>query len=250
VFVNVMRGGPGLGNIGPEQADIKLACRGLGHGNTHGIVLAPQTPQEMLDLTMLSFDLSFLYRLPVVILGDGYLGQMTGRVTLPRTMVEPGLPGWAVSGDAAHRGNLISSIQLDEADLEAHNQRLIAKYAQIAAAQQRADLVRCEDAELLLVACNTPARMAKGAVQELRAQGVKAGLFRPITLWPFPIRPLLPLLPHVERLVVVEASDGQLEDELRLAFSHAGVAGMPRIDNIRHYGGVLPQQQEIVEAVR
>jgi pyruvate/2-oxoacid:ferredoxin oxidoreductase alpha subunit len=248
VFVNIMRGGPGLGNIAPEQADIKLACRGLGHGNTHGIVLAPSTPQEMLDLTMLAFDLSFHYRLPVVILGDGYLGQMTGRVTLPRTMVQPGLPGWAVAGDAAHRGNLICSIQLDEADLEAHNRELIARYAQIAAAQQRADLFRCEDARLLLVACNTPARMAKGAVQALREQGIAAGLFRPITLWPFPIRPLLPLLPRLERIVVVEASDGQLEDELRLALSHAGLA--PKIEHVRHYGGVLPQQREIVEVLR
>ncbi len=250
VFVNVMRGGPGLGNIAPEQADIKLACRGLGHGNTHAIVLAPSTPQEMLDLTMLAFELSFLYRLPAVILGDGYLGQMTGKVTLPRTMVKPGVPGWAVTGDAAHRGNLISSIQLLETDLERHNRRLIAKYAQVAAAQQRADLFRCDDADLLLVACNTPARMAKGAVQELRARGVKAGLFRPVTLWPFPVRALLPLLPRARRLVVVEASDGQLEDEVRLALSHACVAGGPPIEHVRHYGGVLPQQREIVEAVR
>ena len=100
VFVNVMRGGPGLGNIAPEQADVKLCCRGLGHGNTHGIVLAPSTPQEMLDLTMLAFELSFAYRNPVVIVSDGYLGQMTGRVTLPRTMLKPGLPEWAVWGDA------------------------------------------------------------------------------------------------------------------------------------------------------
>jgi pyruvate/2-oxoacid:ferredoxin oxidoreductase alpha subunit len=249
VFVNIMRGGPGLGNIGPEQADIKLACRGLGHGNTHAIVLAPSTPQEMLDLTALSFDLSFLYRLPVVILGDGYLGQMTGKVVLPRSMVEPGLPGWAVSGDADHRGNLISSIQLAEADLEKHNRFLIEKYAVIAASQQRADLFRCDDPELLLVACNTPARMAKGAVNALRAQGVRAGLFRPITLWPFPIRALLPLLPAAKRIVVVEASDGQLEDELRLALSHAGAAAPP-IESIRHYGGVLPQQHELVEKLR
>jgi pyruvate/2-oxoacid:ferredoxin oxidoreductase alpha subunit len=245
-----MRGGPGLGNIGPEQADIKLACRGLGHGNTHGIVLAPSTPQEMLDLTELGFGMSFLYRLPVVVLGDGYLGQMTGKVTLPRTMLKPGLPSWAVSGDAAHRGNLISSIQLDEADLERHNRMLIAKYAQIAAAQQRADLFECQDAEVLLIACTTPARMARGAVQALRAAGVKAGLFRPITLWPFPIRALLPLLGTAKRLVVVEASDGQLEDELRLALSHAGFQGRLAIDNLRHYGGVLPQQQEIVELIR
>src|SRR5512147_1501424 len=114
VVVNVMRGGPGLGNIGPEQADIKLACRGLGHGNTQAIVLAPATPQEMLDLTMLAFDLSFKYRNPVVVLADGYLGQMTAKVDLPHTMVKPGLPAWAVWGDASHRRNLISSIYLLE----------------------------------------------------------------------------------------------------------------------------------------
>jgi pyruvate/2-oxoacid:ferredoxin oxidoreductase alpha subunit len=250
VVVNIMRGGPGLGNIGPEQADIKLACRGPGHGNTHAIVLAPATPQEMLDLTLLSFDLSFLYRIPVVILGDGYLGQMTGKVALPRTMVKPGLPGWAVSGDGPHRGNLISSIELSEVDLERHNEMLIAKYAQIAESQQRAELHRCEDAEVLLVACNTPARMAKGAVAALRSRGVRAGLFRPITLWPFPIRALLPLLPRTKRLVVIEASDGQLEDELRLALSHAESVGTPAIQSVRHYGGVLPQQQEIVERAR
>jgi pyruvate/2-oxoacid:ferredoxin oxidoreductase alpha subunit/NAD-dependent dihydropyrimidine dehydrogenase PreA subunit len=249
VFVNVMRGGPGLGNIGPEQADIKLACRGLGHGNTHAVVLAPSTPQEMLDFTMLAFDLTFLYRLPVVVLADGYLGQMTGRVTLPRTMLRPGLPGWAVSGDAAHRGNLISSIQLSEVDLEEHNKHLIRKYAQIAAVQQRSEQFLCEDADVLLVACNTPARMAKGAVGELRGKGVRAGLFRPQGLWPFPIRALLPLVEKARRLVVVEASHGQLEDELRLALSHAGFRGELRIDSVRHYGGVLPQQREIVERV-
>jgi len=109
VFVDVMRGGPGLGNIGPEQSDIKLACRGLGHGNTQALVLAPATPQEMLDFTLLAFERSFHYRNPVVVLCDGFLGQMTGRVELPATLVKPGLPGWAVNGDAAHRGNLIFS---------------------------------------------------------------------------------------------------------------------------------------------
>jgi TPP-dependent indolepyruvate ferredoxin oxidoreductase alpha subunit len=105
VVVNVMRGGPGLGNIAPEQADIKLACRGLGHGNTHAIVLAPSTPQEMLEHTRLAFDLSFRYRNPVIVLADGYLGQMTGKVVLPTSQVRPGLPEWAVSGDATHRRN-------------------------------------------------------------------------------------------------------------------------------------------------
>jgi pyruvate/2-oxoacid:ferredoxin oxidoreductase alpha subunit/NAD-dependent dihydropyrimidine dehydrogenase PreA subunit len=248
VFVNVMRGGPGLGNIAPEQADIKLACRGLGHGNTQAVVLVPSTPQEMLDLTMLAFELSFRYRNPVVVLCDGYLGQMTGKLKLPRSMVKPGLPGWAVWGDRAHRGNLVSSIQLDEADLEAHNRHLNRKYAEMAAKEQRADLFRCEDADVLLVACNTPARMAKGAVETLRTLGVKAGLFRPLTLWPFPAQALAPLLERAERIVVVEASPGQLEDELRLAVSRAGLP-LPRIESLQHYGGMLPQQREIVERV-
>jgi len=246
VVVDVMRGGPGLGNIGPEQADIKLACRGLGHGNTHAIVLAPATPQEMLDFTCAAFALAVKYRNPVVVLADGYLGQMTGRVTLPRTMVKPGLPGWAVYGDRAHRGNLVSSIFLSESDLEAHNRHLNAKYAAMAEAEQRAELFQAEDAELLIVAANTPARMAKGAVRLLREGGVRAGLFRPQTLWPFPIRALRPLLRPGVRLLVVEASEGQLEDELRLALSHAGL-GLPPLASLRHQGGVLPTVGEIVE---
>jgi pyruvate/2-oxoacid:ferredoxin oxidoreductase alpha subunit/NAD-dependent dihydropyrimidine dehydrogenase PreA subunit len=247
VFVDVMRGGPGLGNIAPEQSDIKLACRGLGHGNTHAVVLAPATPQEMLDLTRLAFELAFEHRTPVVVLADGYLGQVTGQVRLPRTLVKPGLPAWAVWGDAAHRGNLVSSIHLAETELEAHNLRLIEKYARIREREQRAELFLCDDAEVLLVACNTPARMAKGAVRALRARGVRAGLLRPQTLWPFPIRFLLPLLGRLRRLIVVEASYGQLEDEVRLALSHAGAAH-PAVESLQRYGGVLPSEQEIIEA--
>ncbi len=248
VFVNIMRGGPGLGNIAPEQSDIKLACRGLGHGHTHALVLAPSTPQEMLDLTMEAFALSCRYRNPVVVLGDGFLGQMTGVVKLPPTMLRPGRPEWAVWGDRAHRHNLISSIRLAEPDLEAHNAHLGRKYAAIAKREQRADLFRCEDAEVLVVACNTPARMAKGAVQAARARGIKAGLFRPITLWPFPIDALNPLLLHVGQIVVVEASPGQLEDELRLALSHANRVPPP-IAHVRRGGGVLPQQDEILATI-
>ena len=248
VFVNIMRGGPGLGNLGPEQADIKLTCRGLGHGNTHAIVLAPSTPQEMLDLTMEAFALSFRYRNPVVILGDGYLGQMTGRVRLPAQMHKRGRPAWAVCGDRAHRHNLITSIQLAETDLEQHNRHLNAKYAAIGRTEQRADCHRCGDADVLVVACNTPARMAKGAVETARAQGVRVGLFRPITLWPFPVNALLPLLSPSTRLVIVEGSPGQLEDELRLALSHAGVPPPP-IDRVQHYGGVLPSESEILQAI-
>jgi 2-oxoisovalerate ferredoxin oxidoreductase alpha subunit len=249
VFVDVMRAGPGLGNIGPEQSDVKLACRGLGHGNSHGIVLAPATPQEMLDFTALAFDLAFRYRLPVIVLADAHLGQMTGKVVLPDALVRPGLPAWAVYGDAAHRGNLINSIQLRELDQEAHNVRLIEKYRRIGEAEQRAELFRCDDAEILVVACNTPGRMAKGAVEALRGEGIRAGLFRPQTLWPFPVRALLPLLGRARRIVVVEASDGQLEDEMRLALSHAGAPAV-EITHVQRYGGILPSQREILEAVR
>lgn len=248
VVWNVMRGGPGLGNIAPEQSDIKLACRGLGHGNTHAIVLAPASPQEMLDLTMLAFELALKYRNPVVLLADGFLGQMTGKIDLPPYFVRPGVPGWAVTGDRAHRRNLIASVHLTEADLEAHNLHLLDKYRQIEKNEARAERYRAWDADVLLVACNTPARMAKGAVEVLRARGIRAGLLRPVTLWPFPIRPLLPLLAHVRRLVVVEASAGQLEDELRLALSHAGVAPL-HIESVRRLGGVLPSAEEIVAAV-
>jgi len=246
VIVDVMRGGPGLGNIAPEQADIKLLCRGLGHGNTHAPVLAPSTPQEMLEMAMLAFELAFKYRNPVVIAGDGYLGQMTGRVTLPNTMIKPGLPKWAVWGDEMHRGNLINSIFLAEPDLEAHNIHINEKYEWMRAEEQRADLFQCDDADWLIVACNTPARMAKGAVQQLRQEGIKAGLFRPITLWPFPIDALTSIIDNVEGLLVVEGSNGQLEDELRLAMSHAGIRH-PRIENVRHFGGILPSLEEIVD---
>jgi len=249
VFVNVMRGGPGLGNIAPEQGDIKLVCRGLGHGNTHALVLAPSTPQEMLDLTIDAFELSFKYRNPVIIAADGYLGQMMSRVTLPKEIVKPGIPDWAVNGDAEHRGNLITSFYLQEAVLEERNVMLNEKYATITQNEQRAETFFCDDAEWMVVACNTPARMAKGAVQALRDKGIKAGLFRPISLWPFPIQHLLPLLNGVRGLIVVEAGSGQLEDEMRLALSHADVHAPPPINNVQHYGGVLPQEHEIVDKV-
>ena len=238
-----------MGNIAPEQGDIKLVCRGLGHGNTHALVLAPSTPQEMLDLTIDAFRLSFKYRNPVIVAGDGYLGQMMSRVTLPKEMIKPGIPDWAVHGDAEHRGNIINSFILQEARLEEHNVMLNEKYARITENEQRAETFFGDDAEWIVVACNTPARMAKGAVQALRDAGIKAGLFRPISLWPFPIKQLLPMLEGARGIVVVEAGSGQLEDEMRLAFSHADVHAPPTISSVQHYGGVLPQEQEIVEKV-
>ncbi len=249
VFINVMRPGPGLGYIGPEQSDIKLACRGLGHGNTHAIVLAPTTPQEMLDLTMDAFELSFKYRNPVIVAADGYLGQITGRVNLPDHMVEPGLPDWAVWGDAAHQGNLNSSIFQDWADLERHNEMLCAKYREMERTEQRSKEFKTEGAEVLVVACNTPARMAKAAVERLRRENRSVGLFQPITVWPFPIDNLRPLLGHARDVLVVEASDGQLEDEMRLALHHADLRDV-KIHHLRHMGGILPDDQEVYDKVK
>jgi pyruvate/2-oxoacid:ferredoxin oxidoreductase alpha subunit len=155
-----------------------------------------------------------------------------------------------VYGDAAHRGNLISSIYLSESDLETFNIHLNEKYRRIRENEQRADLLRCDDAEIVLVASNTPSRMVKGAIQTLREEGIKAGSFRPITLWPFPIEQFEPLVGRARRLIVVEASNGQLENELRLAMSHAGLRRYPPIQHVRNFGGVLPQEDEIIEAVR
>jgi pyruvate/2-oxoacid:ferredoxin oxidoreductase alpha subunit len=163
-------------------------------------------------------------------------------------MVVPGVPEWAVFGDRSHRGNLICSIDLSELELEQHNVHLNEKYEAITTNEQRCDLYRCEDAEIVVVACNTPSQLAKGAIKELREKGFKAGLFRPVTLWPFPIDGLVGLLGRARRLVVVEASSGQLEDELRLALSHAGVAPPP-MSHVRRMGGILPSQDEIVEHV-
>jgi pyruvate/2-oxoacid:ferredoxin oxidoreductase alpha subunit len=249
VIVNVMRGGPGLGNIAPEQSDIKFACRGLGHGNTHAICLAPSTPQEVLDLSIDAFALAHKYRNPVIILVDGYLGQMTGKVNLPDHMIKPGIPEWAVYGDKAHRGNLISSIDLAEVDLEKHNEALNAKYDSMKA-ESKAETFMTDDAEILLVACNTPARISKGAVQDLRDGGIKAGLFRPITVWPFPVEQLKAILPKVKQMVVVEASAGQLENELRLELSKAGVEKLPIMSYVRRMGGMLPQQTEVTAHVK
>jgi len=147
-----------------------------------------------------------------------------------------------------HRKNLISSIFLTESDLEAHNHHLNAKYAAMQV-EARSESFLCDDAEVVLIACNTPARAAKGAVQDLRNQGIKAGLFRPITLWPFPVENLKVALKGANRMVVVEASAGQLEDEIRLALSKAGVRDFPEIESVRRMGGVLPQQNEIITRV-
>jgi len=164
-------------------------------------------------------------------------------------MIEPGIPDWGVYGDEMHRGNLMCSIQLSEPDLEIHNIHLNEKYKQIIENEQRADLFHCDDAEIIFIASNTPSRMVKGAIQDLRKRGIKAGLFRPISLWPFPINYFLPVLKKAKRLIVVEASNGQLEAELRLALSLEEIHDFPPIEHVRRFGGVLPQANEIIDKV-
>jgi pyruvate/2-oxoacid:ferredoxin oxidoreductase alpha subunit/ferredoxin len=249
VFINVMRPGPGLGFIGPEQSDVKLCCHGLGHGNTHAITLTPSSPQEMLDFTMLAFELSFKYRNPVVVAADGYLGQITGRVNLPDYMIKPGLPSWAVWGDAAHRDNLNTSIFQDFADLERHNFHISDKYREMIRNEQRAASYKAEGAKILVVASNSPAMTAKAAVERLHHDGLPVGLFQPVTIWPFPIDALRPILETVKDILVVEASDGQLEDEIRLAMHHAGIDGF-RFHQLHHMGGIMPEVSEIVDKAR
>ena len=183
VFIDVMRGGPGLGNIAPEQSDIKLLCRGLGHGNTHGLVFAPSTPQEMLDLTMTAFDLAFHYRNPVVIAADGYLGQMTGRVlNCRRRWSSPDCP----SGRSGATECTGATCTARSCSTSPTSRRTICTSTTSTDGCVRTnsapDCFHCDDADWLIVACNTPARMAKGAVRSLRDQGIKVGLFRPITL--------------------------------------------------------------------
>ena len=188
--------------------------------------LAPSTPQEMLDLTMLAFDLAMKYRHPVVIAADGYLGQMTGRVCLPETMMEPGIPEWAVWGDEMHRGNLITSIYLNESDLEAHNIHLNEKYERmIEPSEQRADLFFCDDAEWLVVACNTPGSHGQGGGRgdaQGGCQGRSLSADLPVALPHRPATRVAATSTHTA-LLVVEAGNGQLEDELRIALSYAGV---------------------------
>jgi len=210
VFVDIMRAGPGLGNIGPAQADVKLAARGLGHGDTHAVVLAPATPQEMLDFTMLAFELAFRYRNPVLVLADGHLGQMTGRVVLPRHAVRPGLPAWAVHGDAAHRRNLVTSIYLREADQEEHVRHLVRKFEpgmnRERAARRPLSLRRRGGAGGLLQHAGPHRPRARS--RRCAPRGSGPACFRPQTVWPFPVRALLPLLERTRMLVVVEASGG------------------------------------------
>jgi len=241
VLVDIMRGGPGLGNIQPGQGDYFQVTRSAGHGDFHPIVLAPSTVQEAVDLTYLSFDLAFHYRTIVIIAGDGALGQMMEPVEMP-AMREPIVdqPDWALSGTAGRPPRIITSLYLDAEELERTNLRLQEKLHAIRAAEQNWESYQTEDAEWLVVAFGTVGRIAKSAVRVARAAGIRAGLFRPISLWPYPEAALDELVERVKGVLVVEMNAGQMLEDVR-----AIVQGRVPVRFLGRMGGVIPLPDEI-----
>jgi 2-oxoglutarate ferredoxin oxidoreductase subunit alpha len=245
VLVDIMRGGPGLGNIAPSQSDYFQITRSAGHGDYHPLVLAPATVQEAIDLLYLSFDLAFAYRHLVIIAGDGTLGQMMEPAVMPPFKALPATrPDWALTGANGRPPRAITSLYLVEEQLEALNLRLQRKLAQIKAVETRYETYLTTDADLLVVAFGTLGRITKSAIRQLRAAGLRVGLFRPITLWPYPEAALENLLGQVNGLLVVEMNAGQmLEDVNRL------VRGRMPVHFLGHTGGVIPLPDEIVGAL-
>ena len=218
VIVDICRAGPGLGNIGPEQSDYNQACKGGGHGCYHNIVLAPASVQEMCDFTRKGFELAFKYRNPVVILADGVLGHMVEPLQFPQVAIEHTIDTtWAVAGKAETRGNLVTSISLDFGDLEKHNLMLQEKYRQVEENEVLWDGYRLEDADVVLVSYGISSRIARSAVDRARKEGIRAGLFRPITLYPFPMGEIAKLADRGCKFISVEMSNGQMRDDIRLA---------------------------------
>ena len=251
LVVNVMRGGPGLGTIQPSQADYFQTTKGGGHGDYHVIALAPASVQEMADFVGLAFDLAFKYRNPAMILADGVIGQMMEKVTLPaprprRTEAEiiEQCP-WAANGRREGRKpNIITSLELDPAVMEKRNLHLQAKYAEIEEKEIRYEEIDCEDTEYLIVAFGSCARIAQKAIEHAREKGVKVGLFRPITLWPFPSKPLYERSKQLKGILVVELNSGQMIEDVNLAVK----CSLP-VEHFGRLGGIVPDPDEVVEAL-
>ena len=219
VIVDIMRAGPGLGNIGPEQADYTQLVKGGGHGNYRNIVLAPNSVQEMCDFTMKAFQLAEKYRNPAVVLADGVLGQMVERLHFPLEAAEPVYDeSWAVRGNRETRENLVTSIFLDFDQLEDFNYRLQDKYQEIRENEVDYEEFMMDDAEIILVAYGISSRVARSAVDQVRMDGIKAGLFRPKTLFPFPKNQLRKIAENRDcQFLSVEMSNGQMQEDITLA---------------------------------
>ena len=243
VIVDVVRGGPGLGNIAPEQSDYFALVKGGGHGNYRNIVLAPASVQEMADLTILAFELADKYRNPAVVMADGFIGQMMEPLDLEYREVELPEKSWAVKGTPETRANLISSIYLEPDQLEEHQRRLEAKYIR-AQVEARHETYQTEDAEILLVGYGIVSRVLRSAVQLLRKQGCKAGLFRPITLWPFPSQQLAKASKQAQKVLVVELSNGQMLEDVRLAIN-----GKLPVEFYGRVGGNVPSVEELQQQI-
>ncbi len=218
LIANVQRGGPGLGNIAPSQADYFQAVKGGGHGDYRLIVLAPASPQEMMDFAILGFDLADKYRIPSLLLSDGQIGLMMESVEVPEN-VKPNIPAkpWALTGAKNRQRNVVRSLWLDEDGVWRNNLELQKKYAEIEAKEVRFEEYCTKDAEIVLVAYGASSRVASTVVDRLRNEGLKVGLFRPITLWPFPKKQIESLCEQVKSFYVVEMSAGQMIEDVKLA---------------------------------
>ncbi|HPQ40914.1 MAG TPA: 3-methyl-2-oxobutanoate dehydrogenase subunit VorB [bacterium] len=245
VIADIMRGGPGLGNIGPEQADYNQIVHGGGHGNYKIIVLAPNSGQEMCDLTIHAFELADKWRTPVVVLADGYTGQMMEQVDFPMTPKRGKRHEWAVYGDAESKHNLITSIYLSHHDLEKHNEKLQKKYADIEAGEVLFDEFHTDDAELILVSYGISSRICRTAVELAREKGLKAGLLRPKTLFPFPSKHINKLADRgVKGFLSVECSNGQMVNDVRLTLN-----GKKPVEFLGRMGGEVPSADEVVAKI-
>ena len=240
VVVDVMRAGPGLGNIGPEQSDYFCVTKGGGHGCYRNLVLAPSSAQEMASLTMLAFELADKYRNPAVVLTDGFVGQMMEPIELEMADVEMPDKPWAVCGDAATRKNVISSIFLAFEVMEKHVQKLDAKYKRMQQEEVRYETYMAEDADILLVGYGIVSRVLRSAVDHARANGLKVGLFRPISLFPFPSVALAATAKNCGTVMVVEMSTGQMVEDVQLA-----VSGRVPVEFYGRFGGFVPSVEEV-----
>ncbi len=246
LVVNVMRGGPGLGNIQPAQGDYFQMVKGGGHGDYHMVVLAPSTVQELVDLTVLAFDLADKDRNPTAILADGLLGQTMEPVRFPPMHEDKSEKEWAITGAQGRERHTITSLELQPENLEAHNLRLQAKFAEMKRLEVRWEEYQCTDAELVVVAYGTSARISRAAVDAARTMGYKVGLFRPISLWPFPSAALAHLIDRgATAFLDVEMSAGQMVEDVQLA-----VLGRASVYVYGRMGGVVPTPREVLAEIR
>jgi 2-oxoglutarate ferredoxin oxidoreductase subunit alpha len=248
LIVNVQRGGPGLGGIQPSQADYWQATKALGHGDYQLLVFAPSTVQEMMDLVILAFDLSDKYRMPSMILSDGMLGQMMEPVELEDESYEMDLPDkpWAATGHQNKRThNVINSLYLTPSSLEDLIRERYKRYDYIKENEQRADEYLCDDADIVIVAYGASSRISRTAVNQARALGIKAGLLRPVTLWPFPVKAIEKHIAHAKAFLTVEMSMGQMVDDVRLA-----VNGRKPVHFYGRTGGIIPTPAEVLNAIK